>query len=240
MVANIDDNVGRLLARLAELGLERDTLVVFMNDNGGTVGVKTFNAGMHGAKATPWLGGTRACSFWRWPGAIAPGDRPQLTAHIDFLPHPRGTRGRQTRRQTPRPGRRPQPRPLLENPAAPWPDRTLFTHVGRWPQGSDPAVGKYANCSVRTPRWHLVSEPQKTPTQNSPLPPTGNSSMSPPTRAKMKDVATDPRGSGDQTHRRIRAMVGKRAAATREREKPWAEGEPFKELYWKQFPPTEK
>ena len=40
MIANIDDNVGRLLAKLKEWGLERDTLVIFMNDNGGTAGVQ--------------------------------------------------------------------------------------------------------------------------------------------------------------------------------------------------------
>src|SRR3954471_23287311 len=40
MIANIDDNVGRLLEKLKEWGIERDTLVVFMNDNGGTGGVK--------------------------------------------------------------------------------------------------------------------------------------------------------------------------------------------------------
>ena len=37
-----------------------------------------------------------------------------------------------------------------------WPDRTLFTHVGRW-NGADPEVGRYANTSVRTARWHLVA-----------------------------------------------------------------------------------
>src|SRR5204862_490303 len=38
MVANIDDNIGRLLDHLRETGLERDTLVIFMNDNGGSGG----------------------------------------------------------------------------------------------------------------------------------------------------------------------------------------------------------
>jgi arylsulfatase len=41
-----------------------------------------------------------------------------------------------------------------------WPDRTLVTHVGRWgnmAKGVDPEVGKYAQTSVRTARWHLVS-----------------------------------------------------------------------------------
>ena len=38
MITNIDDNVGRLLAKLKEWELERDTLVIFMTDNGGTGG----------------------------------------------------------------------------------------------------------------------------------------------------------------------------------------------------------
>src|SRR5687767_10933493 len=44
MITNIDDNVGRLLAKLKELDLERKTLVIFMTDNGGTAGVKVHNA----------------------------------------------------------------------------------------------------------------------------------------------------------------------------------------------------
>jgi arylsulfatase len=47
--------------------------------------------------------------------------------------------------------------PLLENPASEWPERTLFTHVGRWNKDASPETGKYANCSVRTPQYHLVS-----------------------------------------------------------------------------------
>jgi arylsulfatase len=86
MIANIDDNLGRLLAKLKEWGIERDTLVVFMNDNGGTVGTQLFNAGMRGQKNTPWLGGTRAASFWCWSGTFKPADVGALAAHIDFFP----------------------------------------------------------------------------------------------------------------------------------------------------------
>ena len=86
MIANIDDNVGKLLDQLKAWGLEKDTLVVFMNDNGGTAGVEVFNAGMRGSKVTPWLGGTRAASFWRWPGTLKPADCDRLAAHIDFFP----------------------------------------------------------------------------------------------------------------------------------------------------------
>lgn len=156
MIANLDDNVGKLLAHLAETGLERDTLVIFMNDNGGTAGVRVFNAGMHGAKGTPWLGGTRAASFWRWPGTLRPHDAAALASNIDFFPtlaEIAGAKLDDTVRQQVE-GR--SLVPLLRDAQAPWPERTIFTHVGRWPKG-EAANYKYAKCSVRTPRWHLVS-----------------------------------------------------------------------------------
>jgi arylsulfatase len=158
MIANIDDNVGRLLDRLKEWGIERDTLVIFMNDNGGTAGVGVYNAGMRGRKNTPWLGGTRAASFWRWPGTLKPGDVDRLAAHIDFLPtvaELAGARlGDEVRAQVE--GR--SLGPLLRDPRADWPDRLLFTHIGRWPKGARPSEYKYAHCAVRGPGWHLVCD----------------------------------------------------------------------------------
>ncbi len=75
MIANIDDNFGKLLAKLDEWKIADDTLVIFMTDNGGTAGVKVFNAGMRGAKATPYIGGTHVPSFWRWPAGFTGGSR---------------------------------------------------------------------------------------------------------------------------------------------------------------------
>ena len=128
-----------------------------MNDNGGTVGVKRFAAGMRGAKGTPWLGGTRASSFWRWPGRFTPGDCRALAAHVDVFPTLAALAGAEIP-----PAVRPQVEgrslvPLLENPSAPWPDRLLVTHVGRWGQGEDPDGFKFRTCAVRVPRWTLVS-----------------------------------------------------------------------------------
>ncbi len=162
MIANIDDNVGRLLDRLKAWDLERNTLVIFMNVNGGTVGVQVYNAGMRGQKVTPWIGGTRAASFWRWPGTLEPGDVKALCDHIDFFPTIAEIAGVRptdaTRAQVE--GR--SLVPLLRNPGAAWPDRTLFTHVGRWPKGTSPELFKYRECSVRTTRWQLVSADNKT------------------------------------------------------------------------------
>ena len=161
MVANIDDNVGRLLAKLKEWDLERDTLFIFMNDNGGTVGVQVFNAGMRGQKVTPWLGGTRAASFWRWPGTFKPADVKGLCGHIDFLPTIAEIAGAKQSNKVKSQVEGRSLAPLLRNPDASWPDRTLFTHVGRWPKGTKPEVYKYRECSVRSSRWHLVCAENK-------------------------------------------------------------------------------
>jgi arylsulfatase A-like enzyme len=157
MLANIDDNVGRVLDRLAEWGLERDTLVIFMNDNGGTIGCKVFNDGMRGQKVTAWRGGTRAASFWRWPGKIAPGDRQQLAAHLDFLPTLAAFAGAPISEEVAKKLEGRSLIPLLEKADAPWEDRTLYTHVGRWRPGQRERF-KYTQAAVRTSQWSLVSD----------------------------------------------------------------------------------
>jgi arylsulfatase A-like enzyme len=156
MIANIDDNVGRLLARLKAWDIERDTLVIFMTDNGGTAGLPVFNAGMKGGKGTPYHGGTRAASFWRWPGRIRPGAAAQLTAHLDFFPTLAEIAGAKVAVEvsTRLDGR--SLVPVLYDPQAPWPDRFLFTHFGRWPAGQA-AGSKHHLCSVRHQHYQLVS-----------------------------------------------------------------------------------
>ena len=162
MLHNIDQNVGRILAKLDELGVAKDTLVVFMNDNGGTAGVKVFNAGMRAAKGTAFLGGTRAMAFWRWPGHLEPRDVDTMSSNIDFLPTVLALTGTplpeslrpQVEGVSLAPWMRPGPISIL------WPNRTLVTHVGRWARGASPETGKYVGCSVRTDRWHLVSSLQ--------------------------------------------------------------------------------
>ena len=157
MIANIDDNVGKLLAKLAEWGIERDTLVIFMNDNGGTVGTKIFNAGMRGQKVTPWLGGIRASSFWRWPGTLQPADCSRLAAHIDFLPTLAELAGAKLSDEVQKQVEGRSLVTLLSHLQAEWSDRTLFTHVGRWPVRADRSKFKYATCSVRNSRFQLVT-----------------------------------------------------------------------------------
>ena len=88
MIANIDENVGRLDAFLRETRLWDNTIVIFMTDNGGTAGVPVFNAGMKGKKIDLWEGGHRVPCFVRWPAGRlrAPGDLAELTEVQDILP----------------------------------------------------------------------------------------------------------------------------------------------------------
>ena len=157
MVANIDDNVGRLLTKLKQWDLERDTLFVFMNDNGGTAGCKVFNAGMHGQKGTPYRGGTRASSFWRWPGTLKPADCERLAAHIDIFPTLAEIAGAKVPGEVQKQFDGRSLTSLLVEPQAKWDSRILFTHVGRWPKGADANDYKFANCSVRNPQFNMVS-----------------------------------------------------------------------------------
>lgn len=154
MISNIDDNVGKLLAKLKEWNLEEDTIVIFMTDNGGTAGVPIFNAGMRGSKVTPYLGGTRVPFFVSWPGHLPKGvDVDRLTAHVDVFPTLAELTGAEIPKDAKLDGR--SLVPLLKNRNAEWADRTLFTHVGRWPKGKA-AESKYANCSVRTTQFQMV------------------------------------------------------------------------------------
>jgi arylsulfatase A-like enzyme len=88
MIANLDGNIGRLRSRLVDLGLDRDTIVVFTTDNGTALGSGVFAAGMRGRKGSSFDGGHRVPCFVRYPaGGIAGGrDVAALTAHIDLLP----------------------------------------------------------------------------------------------------------------------------------------------------------
>jgi len=88
MIANLDENVGKLMAMLDEMGIAENTILIFMTDNGGTAGVKVFNAGMRGSKTQLYDGGHRVPCFVRWPagGICKPTDIDELTTCQDLLP----------------------------------------------------------------------------------------------------------------------------------------------------------
>ncbi len=92
MVSAMDDAVGRTLAALRKEGLEDNTLVIFLNDNGGPTvwgtGVNgSSNAPLRGSKRQLWEGGIRVPFFIRWKGHLDEGkldSRPII--QLDVLP----------------------------------------------------------------------------------------------------------------------------------------------------------
>jgi arylsulfatase A-like enzyme len=88
MIARIDDNMGRLERFLDETGLRENTILVFLTDNGGTAGVRLFNAGLRAGKTTYYDGGHRVPCWIRWPSGRlgAPRDLTTPTQVQDLLP----------------------------------------------------------------------------------------------------------------------------------------------------------
>ena len=84
-----DGHVGQVLAKLKELGLEENTIVMYSTDNGAESmswpdgGTTMFR----GEKNTNWEGGYRVPTLIRWPGVIKPGTIiNDIGAHEDMLP----------------------------------------------------------------------------------------------------------------------------------------------------------
>ncbi len=157
MITNIDENVGRLLEFLDRENAAEKTLVIFLSDNGGTH-THFYHGGYRGGKGTMYSGGTHAPSFWRWPQTLPAGvDVTQLAAHIDIFPTlvdiARQLPLRDSRVRAQVEGR--SLLPLLLDRQAPWTDRTLVTHVGRWEKGQVEQA-KFKNCSIRNQRYRLV------------------------------------------------------------------------------------
>ncbi|WP_111708249.1 arylsulfatase [Lutibacter citreus] len=95
MITNIDDNIGVLEKKLKQLGIQDDTILIFMTDNGTATGHKVvkgvsygYNAGMRGHKSSSYDGGHRVPFFIRWNnGGIKGGvDVNNITMNYDILP----------------------------------------------------------------------------------------------------------------------------------------------------------
>lgn len=154
MIANIDENVGRLLARLKELDLEDNTIVIFMTDNGTAMGYNPmtggYNAGMRGFKGSEYDGGHRTPCFLCWPGHLPAGkDVLPIAAHIDILPTLLDLCGLQRPTRPAIDGS--SLRPLLTGEGD-WPDRTLVVHSQRIDHPE-----KWRKSAVMTDRWRLVN-----------------------------------------------------------------------------------
>jgi arylsulfatase A-like enzyme len=93
MITRMDADIGKLMAKLTELGMDDQTLVIFSSDNGphkeGGVDPKFFQSAgpFRGIKRDLYEGGIRVPLIVRWPGKIKPA---QVSSHVgafwDLLP----------------------------------------------------------------------------------------------------------------------------------------------------------
>jgi arylsulfatase A-like enzyme len=143
MIANLDWNFGRLLAKVPD-----DTIVVFLTDN-GPGGVR-WNAGLRNRKGTVYEGGIRVPFFVRWKGQIGEGKKIDTAAvHIDLTPTILGLVNVRPPEGVKMDGRSLVPHLLGQ--MADWPERTLFF---QWHRGDVPELGRAF--AARGPRYKLV------------------------------------------------------------------------------------
>ncbi len=154
MIANIDENIGKLDKFLGDCGLRENTILLFLTDNGGTVGVRLFNAGMRGKKIDLYEGGHRVPCFWRWPaGNLRPaGDAAGLTECQDILPTLVDLCGLQKHAGTRFDGI--SLANLLRGQTERLPDRMLVVQFSRM---NHPAPAKGDAC-VMWDRWRLIQD----------------------------------------------------------------------------------
>jgi arylsulfatase A-like enzyme len=92
MISRMDGKIGEVIEMLKQLGLDKNTIVIFTSDNGPAGGGGTdsrfFNSagGLRGSKSQVYEGGIREPFVVKWPAKIKPGtqtDHP--SAHFDFM-----------------------------------------------------------------------------------------------------------------------------------------------------------
>jgi len=88
MTSAMDANIGRVLKKVADCGLDRQTLIIFLSDNGGaTMPGTTVNGSrndpLRGSKRTTLEGGVRVPFLLAWPGHVKPGVYRQPVIQLD-------------------------------------------------------------------------------------------------------------------------------------------------------------
>jgi arylsulfatase A len=153
MCANLDDNVGRLLKHLDDIGQRDNTIVLFLTDNGPNT--QRFNGDMKGKKGSLDEGGSRVPLFVRYPARIKESRLVKpIAMHIDVLPTLVELCGVPMLKGLPLDGR--SLVPLLEGREKGWPERTLFTqHMLAGAKGKSGAA-------VRTQQYRAIIQGKTT------------------------------------------------------------------------------
>ena len=154
MVQSVDDSVGRILAKLRELGIDDRTVICLTGDNGGLdrQGRPTENAPLRAGKGSAYEGGVRVPGIVRWPGVTPKGKVCSTPIQsIDFYPtilsiaavegdeaHNANVDGVDLS-------------PILRDPTADLGRKALFWHYPHYHPGGAQPYG-----AVRSGKWRLL------------------------------------------------------------------------------------
>lgn len=147
---SIDEGVGMIMAKLKELGLDKNTIVVFTSDNGGETNV-TSNAPLRGGKSMLYEGGVREPLIIWSPSRFAQGQvARQPIVNFDFYPTFMEVIGAKSNNQ--------QVdgisfAALLKNPDATLPERAFYWH---YPLDKPHFLGGRSAGSIRQGDWKLI------------------------------------------------------------------------------------
>jgi arylsulfatase A-like enzyme len=125
MCENIDWNVGRIVQKLHELGLEKNTIILYLSDNGPN-GWR-WNGGMRGRKGSTDEGGVRSPLLMQWKGKIKGGKTiKQISSAIDLMPTLCDLAGIDLNVSKVIDGKSLKPLLLSKNPE--WPERLIYNN----------------------------------------------------------------------------------------------------------------
>jgi arylsulfatase A-like enzyme len=72
MIEAMDDAIGQVIQKLKDAGIDKNTLIIFLSDNGGATYTKaTTNAPLHGGKCTHFDGGLLVPFFIKYPSVLS-------------------------------------------------------------------------------------------------------------------------------------------------------------------------
>ena len=87
LVTELDEEIGRIMGKLKEKGLDEKTLVIYISDNGGWISQGGNNGSLRGGKWGIYEGGQRVPFIWRWPGVLPAGkEYVEPVSTLDFMP----------------------------------------------------------------------------------------------------------------------------------------------------------
>ncbi|NAS12329.1 arylsulfatase [Poritiphilus flavus] len=125
MVENIDYNIGRLMEKIRQAGLEENTIVIYLSDNGPN-GWR-WNGGMRGKKGSTDEGGVRTPFFIQWKDSISAGKSiADIASAIDILPTLADLAGLDIKTAEPPDGK--SLAPLIFEEDVNWDERYVYNH----------------------------------------------------------------------------------------------------------------